>query len=61
MMLSKKEKYKTLALFPVVLVIAIFEPIWEELVKFWARSEMWPKYKENFKHIWQIYTHDVWQ
>lgn len=59
--MTKAEKWKTLAMFPIVLLIAVFEPIWDELVKFWARSEMWSKYKENFVQLWNIYTKEVWR
>lgn len=59
--MTKADKYKTLAMFPIVLLIAIFEPIWDELVRFWKGSTMCSKYKENFTNIWNIYTKEVWK
>lgn len=52
--MTKAEKWKTIALFPVVLLIAIVEPMWDGL------KVAWPGWKENFANVWNIYTKEIW-
>lgn len=59
--MTKKEKIQTWLLLPVVLGIALIEPIWIELVEFWKRSELKENYKDNFLRFYDVYFVEVWE
>lgn len=49
------EKVVTVVLFPVVVLLAVIEPLWEELCRMYRDSELLDNWKSNFKRIKQVY------
>lgn len=49
------EKVVTVVLFPVAILLAVIEPVWEELCRMYRDSELTSNWKTNFKKIKQIY------
>jgi hypothetical protein len=58
--MSKWEKTYTLLLLPVVLILMILEPLWEELKRIHNNGDLYFNYKSNFKDVYNLYTKDIW-
>lgn len=58
--MSKWEKTYTLLLLPVVLILMILEPLWEEIKRIHKNGDLYFNYKSNFKDVYTLYTKDIW-
>lgn len=58
--MSKWEKTYTILLFPVVIVLMILEPIWNELKRIHQNGDLYANFKTNFNDVYDLYTEDIW-
>jgi len=55
------EKVWTIAIFPVMLLLGIIEPLWNELRRIHQRGNLYADFAENYHTIKQTYVSDIWQ
>jgi len=58
--MTKWEKAWAVIAFPIVVVLAFIEPIWNEIKRIHNRGNIYRDYKDNFDTVKDLYTHDIW-
>ena len=59
--MSSWMKAYTIAMFPVLFVLAFLEPIWIEIKRAYTDGEIVKNWKDNFTQFYQIYRYDIWE
>lgn len=58
--MSKWEKTWAIIAFPLVVVLSIIEPIWNEIKRIHNRGNLYRDYADNWNTLKDLYTKDIW-